>query len=796
MTMSSALKKLSNNFSMKALKIFSRDLFFFIAVFGFCLVGFYYAFAYTEAPPGTPPACPAGYPGCDAPINVGTTPQIKKGNLNVGDGSWLSITPYLNATYFGGYGAQKINARASAFSAVAGANPGKSFSLIMLAWNGTTNNLDTFCQNLINSSWHAQVVVKGNYFNQSFNNSDFWSYSTAITSQAEFDTYRSTGTQWWVGCSVLPAWSKNVGGYWQDGGSGKIYYNSGNVGIGTTAPGAKLELRGANIINTDALRISNASGNVVTGNVIGDIQFYGNDASQWGTGKVAEIQAVAFNDWTGGGRHTDLTFLTNSGGDVNPTEKVRITNAGNVGIGTVSPSYKLDVSGNGRFTQPVIIGTPTANTGSQAVNVDYLNTRLSGGTGGTVNAHECTADGTCETKNIAATGNLTVSGSAQAAKFDGAYTPRYQTWASQSTGAGGAAIYNDNGSYDALMVVGNDQGLGYNRWVRVWDSLWVNTRMDAPIYYDSSNTGYYVDPASTSNLNAANFAGNVGISGNATAGRLISTGRADVGNSSSDYLPNSSNWQYNLLLNAKDNSSIGFHDSGASVSSIRYSNSGFTIGANDGWGVKSVSFPGGVCLGGTCKTDWSQVTGGIVEEADPTVPEAVKAITDIEIGNWSAVFDRVAGSGDDWDTAFGWGDHDSQNYLKEGSIVNELTINKLNVTTIDPVYEIDGEKYATYVADFAGGVRIETSGVLQALDKKEIDFKDLEKGGDLWLFWQASNKSVNDLVVILTPGFNGKAWYEKQDNKIIIFSDQKGEVSYRLSLPRKDASEWPNKIEK
>jgi len=55
---------------------------------------------------------------------------------------------------------------------------------------------------------------------------------------------------------------------------------------------------------------------------------------------------------------------------------------------------------------------------------------------------------------------------------------------------------------------------------------------------------------------------------------------------------------------------------------------------------------------------------------------------------------------------------------------------------------------------------------------------------------------VNDLVVILTPGFNGQAWYEKQDNKIVIYGDRKGEVSYRLTLPRKDANEWPNKISK
>jgi len=50
--------------------------------------------------------------------------------------------------------------------------------------------------------------------------------------------------------------------------------------------------------------------------------------------------------------------------------------------------------------------------------------------------------------------------------------------------------------------------------------LTAQSRIDAPIYYDSNNTGYYVDPASTSNLNGITYAsilnaadGNYGING-------------------------------------------------------------------------------------------------------------------------------------------------------------------------------------------------------------------------------------------------------------------------------------------
>ena len=42
-----------------------------------------YTMAWT-VPPGTPPNCPAGYAGCDAPINVSSNPQIKGGSITVG----------------------------------------------------------------------------------------------------------------------------------------------------------------------------------------------------------------------------------------------------------------------------------------------------------------------------------------------------------------------------------------------------------------------------------------------------------------------------------------------------------------------------------------------------------------------------------------------------------------------------------------------------------------------------------------------------------------------------------------
>lgn len=62
----------------------------------------------------------------------------------------------------------------------------------------------------------------------------------------------------------------------------------------------------------------------------------------------------------------------------------------------------------------------------------------------------------------------------------------------------------------------------------------------------------------------------------------------------------------------------------------------------------------------------------------------------------------------------------------------------------------------------------------------------------MWLFWQASNQKLEAVVVILTPAFEGKVWYEKQGNNLIISGDKSGEVSYRLSAPRIDYQNWQN----
>jgi|GEM_PF-1955181 len=128
---------------------------------------------------------------------------------------------------------------------------------------------------------------------------------------------------------------------------------------------------------------------------------------------------------------------------------------------------------------------------------------------------------------------------------------------------------------------------------------------------------------------------------------------------------------------------------------------------------------------------------------------------------------------------------------------------KVNVGTVDPVYTINGDKFATYDPGMTGQ-KEETTGVAELSCGKGALSADCSaaldvsgpKGSDLWLFGQVTNLARNfqNLVVLLTPSFDGRAWYTKDASgmKVIIHGDHAGEVSYRLSAPRFDAAEWPN----
>ena len=134
--------------------------------------------------------------------------------------------------------------------------------------------------------------------------------------------------------------------YWQAGSGYKmVLLNSGNVGIGTTSPDSKLNIEGTK--NTAILTLGNttAGSSWVVGDRVGGIDFYSGDGSGGGIGVKASISYENAAGSTGSSQA--MVFRTGgTSAGTNNVERMRLQYNGNVGIGTTSPSEKLEVDGD------------------------------------------------------------------------------------------------------------------------------------------------------------------------------------------------------------------------------------------------------------------------------------------------------------------------------------------------------------------------------------------------------------------------------------------------------------------
>jgi hypothetical protein len=140
---------------------------------------------------------------------------------------------------------------------------------------------------------------------------------------------------------------------------------TGNVGIGTTSPESQLDIRSVGTGNgAGTLTLSTADTIVVGTNVLGQINFSAPEETTGGDSNLlaASIYAVATDSFTLSANPTDLVFATAASEAA--TEKMRITSAGNVGIGTTNPTGRLHINSTGTTTREtkdiVISGTLSA----------------------------------------------------------------------------------------------------------------------------------------------------------------------------------------------------------------------------------------------------------------------------------------------------------------------------------------------------------------------------------------------------------------------------------------------------
>jgi hypothetical protein len=184
-----------------------------------------------------------------------------------------------------------------------------------------------------------------------------------------------------------------------------IHYLQGNVGIGTNSPLAKLEIFGGNSLNLLDLKNENNSLGI-NAYVSSNTDFHGSAyVGRRSRGTSGLPQPVQFNDritglygsiyadgayqnssaiqmYVGtnpgsGSYPSNIRFETTEPNQIIRSERMRITESGNVGIGTITPLYKLDVNGVINATEFLQNGVPvipqwTSNGNNISYNLGYV----------------------------------------------------------------------------------------------------------------------------------------------------------------------------------------------------------------------------------------------------------------------------------------------------------------------------------------------------------------------------------------------------------------------------------------
>ena len=171
--------------------------------------------------------------------------------------------------------------------------------------------------------------------------------------------------------------------------NGISYLNGGNVGIGTTSPAVELDIKST----SPELRLTCSDNALDQGDTIGQIGWYTTDpTTPGGAGTVSYINTFSANgngadystkifnrDGSGGGSTYiqlgnavgSIAFGTNSTGNAG-VERLRITSGGKLGIGTITPSSRVQIQTHGD-------GSGSANRGHHnLLELKHPNTTTTG----------------------------------------------------------------------------------------------------------------------------------------------------------------------------------------------------------------------------------------------------------------------------------------------------------------------------------------------------------------------------------------------------------------------------------
>jgi hypothetical protein len=248
----------------------------------------------------------------------------------------------------------------------------------LLSFNGGLTATNATSTNLFAQSLAASVAYFGGTATSSFSSTGVLTLGTALA-VGSGGTGATTFGQGWLystgGTTALAASTSptinyitatsttatstiGTGGFAIGSSQFVVQQGSGNVGIGTTGPGAKLDIQSSASRLVDYLRLSSTAANATKDGQ--RISFYDSPDAVV-AGSIDHVKTGAgqyelrFNNWNGSTLAQDMTILTN----------------GNVGIGNTNPGNLLTVGSASRASTIEVYGDGTNQAGVNGLTLHY-----------------------------------------------------------------------------------------------------------------------------------------------------------------------------------------------------------------------------------------------------------------------------------------------------------------------------------------------------------------------------------------------------------------------------------------